>query len=311
MVQGPLDGSGATTSMELPKQKKIDVCLAAGQQMEKSGKLGEAIFYFESVRQLDSRRDLFCAKHLAILYDRKGDFDKALDEYNKLIAANPKDAEAHNDLGYGYYTRGKFEAAEKSLLKAVALDPKSKRAWANLGMAQAQIGKYEESLASFEKSVNKAQGLCNIGFIQAAQGKWIEARDSYAMALKIEPGLQKAHAALQHMDEGPKSKKDRMRQDARSRGRELERGPAVDPALARGLPVSDATGAIGADSNMIQSLNQPVYLPMPADFTSPRGTNTPLPPPNSFAPPPSIPLPQTAASPSLPTAPNPNLLSID
>jgi Flp pilus assembly protein TadD len=316
MSQAPIDGSGSGTSLELPKQKKIDACLATAQLMEKSGKISEAIIYYEQIRQLDPRRDLACARHLAMLYDRKGDFDKALDEYNKLLAANPKDADAHNDLGYGYYTRGKFEAAEKSLRKAVECDPKSKRAWANLGMALAQLGQYPESLAAFEKSVNKAQGLCNIGFIQAAQGRWMEARDSYAMALKYEPGLQKAQAALERMDEGPKSKKDRERQDVRRRSRELERPPEVNPSVARGLPLNDSTGSIGAGSGMIvSSVEQPFHVNMPSGFQSPRSANIAPPPPLPSAPPqpladeisiPAVPLPTF-----LPAAPSPGSLSID
>lgn len=320
MSQAPIDGSGAGTPLELPKGKKLEVCLATGQQMEKTGRVVEAIYYYEQIRELDPRRELFCAKHLSILYDRKGDFEKALGEYEKLIKANPKDAEAHNDLGYGYYCRGKFEAAETNLRKAVEFDPKNKRAWSNLGMALAQLGKYEESLTAFEKAVNRSQALCNIGFIQAAQGRWMEAKDSYAMALKLEPGLQKAQAALQRMEEGPKSKKDRTRQDMARRSRELERPPTLDPDVARGLPFGNAAGAIGADADMISSSrDQPIHLPMPESFNGGRPTRAaslpeapPLPnltsPPAAL--PPIIPLPEPLP-PAFPAAPSPSALVVD
>src|SRR5262249_9240896 len=134
--------------------------------------------------------------------DRKGDFDKALDEYQKLLKANPRDSEAYNDLGYGYYNRAKYEAAEQNLRKAVEFNPKNKHAWANLGLTLAQVSRYDEALTAFEKVVSKPQALCNIGLIQIGQGKIMEARDSYAFALKLEPGLQRAQLALQSLN-GP------------------------------------------------------------------------------------------------------------
>lgn len=291
----PLDGAGAGQGLELPRQKKLEAILAAAEVMEKSGKFAEAIIYYEQIRELDPRRDLFASRKLAVLYDRKGDFDKALDEYRKLIEANPKDAAVHNDLGYGYYNRGKFEAAEKSLRKAVELDPTNKRAWANLGMTLAQIGNYPESLTAFEHAVPKAQAFCNIGFIQAAQGKFMEARDSYAMALRLEPGLQKAEAALQRLDEGPKSKRDRERLDASRRFRDDLR--KSDPNLTQGLPSDGADGDLRILS---PNTDEPLYLEMPPGFRSARTTA-----PNPF---PTDAIPGAAP---LPPAPNPASLSVD
>lgn len=257
-----LDGSGGVQSLELPTKKKIEACYATAKQMEKCGKVAEAIYYYEQIRELDPKRELFCSRHLSILYDKKGDFDRALDEYRKLLAANPKDADAYNDLGYGYYTRGQFEAAEQNLRKAIECDPKNKRAWSNYGMALAQLGRYPESLQAFEKAVTKAQGLCNIAFIQAAQGRWVDARDSYALALRHEPGLQKARVALEAMEEGPRSKKDKNRMDARN-GYQRDRGREPDPELSQQLLGSNV-GLRGADSDIIVIGGEvPISLPTP------------------------------------------------
>ncbi len=271
------DGSASVQISDGPKIKnmrgtskeKVDASLAAAQAMESSGKHGEAAMFYEQVRQLDPRRDLYCARHLAVLYDRNGNFDKALDEYAKLLKANPKDAEAYNDLGYGYYNLGKFEAAETNLRKSVEFDPKSKRAWCNFGMALAQLGRYEESLVAFEKAVNRPQAHCNVAFIQAAQGKWSEARDSYALALKLEPGLQKARAALQRMDEPRNKTQERI--EAKRRLRDIDRPPEIDPDFARNLPFGVPTGTVGASSDMIyiSDIDQPINLPMPGSSSLP------------------------------------------
>jgi Flp pilus assembly protein TadD len=245
----PLDGAGPGQSLELPKQKKVDALLATARLMEKSGRSAEAIGYYEQVRMLDPRLGLESSRHLAILYDRKNEFDKALDEYAILIKANPKDATAHSDRGYSYYARGQFEAAEKDLRKAVELDPRNKQAWTNLGMTLAQLGRYQESQAAFEKVVNRPQAMCNVGMFQVAQGKWNEAKDSFAMALELEPGLQKARAAMERLQEG--RAKERERAETKRRMREMERlgGPGAGQ-----LPFDVPTGAIGADMGMIDRM---------------------------------------------------------
>ena len=90
------------------------------------------------------------------------------------------------------------------------------------------------------------------------------------MALKLEPGLQKARAALQRMDE-PRNK-DRDRIEAKRRSRDMDRPPEIDPNFARNLPFGMPTGTVGANSDMvyISDIDQPINLPMPG--------SSPLPP---------------------------------
>jgi tetratricopeptide (TPR) repeat protein len=280
-ITGQIIDGPKIKNMRGTNTEKVAAFLAAAQAMESSGKWAEACAYYEQVRQLDPSKGLLCARHLAILYDRKGDFDKARDEYGLLLRANPKDAAAYNDFGYGYYSRGQFEMAEKNLRTAVELDPKNSLAWSNLGMTLAQLSRYDESLSAFQKStqksgapVTRAQALCNIGFIQAAQGKWVEARDSYAAAIQLEPSLQKARAALERMEQGPRANKDRDRLESKKRFRELERAPMIDPEVARSLPFGAPAGAIGADSgsnyiSYISNEDAPINLPMPGGYAPP------------------------------------------
>ena len=218
-----VDGAGGVDTAELPRKKKADVCLIAARIMEANGQHAKAIEHYDQVRQLEPNLDNFCTKHLAVLHDRVGNFDKALDEYQRALKQNPKDAEVYNDLGYGYYSRGHWEPAVKQFRSAVQLDPKNQRAWSNLGMSLAQLGRYDEGLSAFEKVVNRPQALCNIAYIQAAQGKRDMAKDSYAYALKLEPGLQKARAALQALD-NPTSRvvKRGDRKDSKERALEME-----------------------------------------------------------------------------------------
>jgi tetratricopeptide (TPR) repeat protein len=184
---------------DLPNDESAKVCFATAEALEQGGKNAEAIALYERARQLDNHFAIPATRKLAALYDRTGDFDRALVEYRRGLTENPKDAELLNDLGYGYYCRAEWAEAEKNLRKAVAANPKVQSAWVNLGMTLAQMNRYDESLTAFGKVVTPAQARCNLAFIQFTQGKMEEAKQNYESALKLEPGLQIARVALQKM----------------------------------------------------------------------------------------------------------------
>jgi Tfp pilus assembly protein PilF len=192
-------GPASSSNQTLPAAESARLCLATAETMEREEKYPEAIELYEKARQLDHQAGVKATRHLAFIHDRMGNFDRALEEYRRAMKDNPRDAALLNNLGYGYYNRGEWAAAEKQLRKAVDLEPKLASAWINLGMCLAVQGRYEEGLAAFEKAVTKAQAHCNLGYIQATQGKIAEARRNYELALRIEPGSQMAGAALQKL----------------------------------------------------------------------------------------------------------------
>jgi len=193
--------ANAGNPQDLSVNESAKVCFATAEALEQGGKDAEAIALYDKARTLDNRLAAKATRRLAVLFDRNGEFDKALSEYRRGLNDNPKDAELLNDLGYGYYCRAEWVEAEKNLRKAVTANPKLANAWINLGMTLAQLGRYEESLATFGKVVTEAQARCNVAFIQVTQGKVDDAKNNYETALRMEPGLQLARVALQKMNQ--------------------------------------------------------------------------------------------------------------
>lgn len=204
LLIGPEATGQAQPPAELPSKEAAKVCLRTAQEYEKNGKTEEAIALYEKARGTDPSTAKFASRHLAVLYDRMGDFSKAMDEYETLLKAQPKDSDLLNDLGYSYYSRGEWANAEASLAKAVQCDPNNKRAWVNLGLARGQLGKWDESLQAFGKAVRPAEAHSNLAFVLATQGKSAEAKAEYRQALAIDPNLRVAQMALARM-ERPKS----------------------------------------------------------------------------------------------------------
>ncbi len=200
---GP-DAGGHVPQTELPAKEAAVACLAAAQDLDRGGKVPEAIHLYEKARAHDPKANAVATRRLAVLYDLAGDFDKASAEYATLLQAGPKDVQLLNDLGYSHYCRGDFPRAEEYLTQATTLDPTLKRGWINLGLVLAATDRPDAALAAFTRSGTEAEARSNLGFALAAQGKTQEAMEQYRTALKLQPGLGVAQRGLDVLMNPPK-----------------------------------------------------------------------------------------------------------
>jgi len=70
--------------------------------------------------------------NLGLAYQAKGILDEAAREYKKSLELNPLDAEAHNNLGIIYHTLGKDDKAIMEFREAVRINPDFELARKNL-----------------------------------------------------------------------------------------------------------------------------------------------------------------------------------
>ncbi len=189
-------------AVDLPARESARVCLRTAHEYGKNGQVEEAVRLFEKAREMDPAADREAGRRLAVLYDTLGEFGRADAEYDRLLAATPKDADLLNDAGYSRYCRGDWAAAGGLFRRATAADPGHKRAHVNLGLALAQQGKMAEALTAFGAAVRPADAHSNLGFVLAAQGDRPAAAAEYGKALALDPGHKLARAALAKLD-GP------------------------------------------------------------------------------------------------------------
>lgn len=82
------------------------------------------------------------------------DWNKAIDLLTKAVQADPKNADAHNFLGYAYRKKGTFAASFEHYGEALRLNPKHKHAHEYIGEAYLLTGdlpKAELHLAELQK----------------------------------------------------------------------------------------------------------------------------------------------------------------
>jgi Tfp pilus assembly protein PilF len=191
----------ARQSQDLPAVQTAEIELVMAEGMARKGDPAAAAIEYEKARERNPRVADTVARRLAVLYDRLGETARAQVEFDKAVKAYPKDADLINDYGYFLYNRGNWADAEKQLRRALDLDGHHRRAWMNLGMALAQQQRYQESLEAFANVVSPAECHANLAFLLTTQGKREEAKEEYRVALRLEPTLRLAEAALAKMEQ--------------------------------------------------------------------------------------------------------------
>ena len=145
---------------------------------------------------------------LAEAYYKTKNYPKAIETYQKAMAANPSEAAYHNNLGNVYADMGQSEDAAAEFKKAAEVDPsRAATYYFNYGAILYNQGKMDEAVGAFQKAVQVdpayAEGQFMLG--RALMGKLdmdpktgkiipapgtVEALEAY---LKLEP--EGKHAA--------------------------------------------------------------------------------------------------------------------
>ena len=70
----------------------------------------------------------------------------------KGVAADPKDAIGHFNIGFIRHRRGERREAIEAFKRATALKPLIDRAWYGLGLAHAELGEHASAAEAFERA---------------------------------------------------------------------------------------------------------------------------------------------------------------
>lgn len=128
----------------------------------------------------------------------------ALERQRAVVAANPDDAGAHNDLGNLLLLAGNEAEAEAAYRKAVELAPKAPTGHYNLGLLLQRKGKTVAAFKEFRKVVDldprHAWGHYQIGTAYLRWGVESLALRAFTRALAIEPRLADAAFNPQILD---------------------------------------------------------------------------------------------------------------
>jgi tetratricopeptide (TPR) repeat protein len=104
------------------------------------------------------------------IYSNKGNYDRAIADYDQVIQLKPDDADAYISRGVAYGHKGNYDRAIADYDKAIQLKPGDTAAYYYRGTAHAHKGDYDEAITDYTRTIELApnyapayNGLCWYG----------------------------------------------------------------------------------------------------------------------------------------------------
>lgn len=149
-------------------------------------------------------KDLKLRVSLGYTYYLKGNNDKAINEFNQVIAVDKKYNDAYYNLGLVYLSEERLDDALEMFGKSVELAPRDYKGHVQKGVVYRKLKMYKEAVASLEKANKMAPGsaniICEIGKIAEDQGEKSTATKIFKEALAYDPLYKDALEGLKRVD---------------------------------------------------------------------------------------------------------------
>ena len=123
-------------------------------------------------------------------YLKKGDYNKAIKEFEAMLIKWPNDAKSYNKLGVCHASLRNFKKARLHLKKALEFDLKYSEPYNNLGNLYLEEKEYEKAVELYEKALklnpDYADAHSNLGLAYKKLKKIDEAVSHFKKAAEID-----------------------------------------------------------------------------------------------------------------------------
>jgi Tfp pilus assembly protein PilF len=134
-------------------------------------------------------------------YQKQGQYEKAIMEFEKALALRPDFPAVLNNLGTCYTEIKQYERAEASLRKALALEADNVYALNNLAVMYLDLGDPEQARQNAERALeiepNYANGHLTLGSAYGSLHELEKAEVEFRKVLEIDPANERARSNLE------------------------------------------------------------------------------------------------------------------
>jgi tetratricopeptide (TPR) repeat protein len=138
----------------------------------------------------DTDRAVFL-RDRSFVYDRKGEYDKAISDCNEAIRLKPDDAYAFSGRGFAYASKGEYDKAISDYDEAIRLKPDQNDYFVNRGSAYESKGEYDKAISDCNEAIrlkpDDAYAFDNRGIAYANKGEYDKAISDYDEAIRLKP----------------------------------------------------------------------------------------------------------------------------
>lgn len=111
------------------------------------------LLFFISTSDASQNCDALFHFSMANLYEKRGMFDEAIEEYKKALRYAPHSSRTNLRLGKLYHLRGDYTASIKSLKNAIESDSSNYEAYTLLGHCFLKINEIDFAISAYEKAL--------------------------------------------------------------------------------------------------------------------------------------------------------------
>jgi lipoprotein NlpI len=131
-----------------------------------------------------------------VAYDDKGQYDRAIQDYDQAIWLRLDYAEAFNNRGNAYGGKGQYDRAIQDYDHAIRLKPDYAEAFNNRGNAYGGKGQYDRAIQDYDHAIrlkpDYAEAFYNRGNAWRKRGQYDRAIQDYDQAIGLKPDYAKA-----------------------------------------------------------------------------------------------------------------------
>lgn len=157
--------------------------------------------YFHNEREDNKKRDfdkvILSRKTANEFYNRgnyyysDGEYDEAIEKYNKAIEFNPKLANAYLNRGTAYMINDNYNQAIKDFSKVIELNPQETNAYLKCGIAFRIKGDYDNAIKNYGKVIEinplEAIAYTNRGIAYKYKSEYEQAITDFNKAIELNP----------------------------------------------------------------------------------------------------------------------------
>jgi Flp pilus assembly protein TadD len=189
----------AETNRARPASPSAQPILAAAVQHHQSGHLDKAEPLYRRVLAIDPRNA--DALHLlGVAAHQKGDPGAAIGLIRQAISIKPADPSYHSNLGVALKALGRLDEAVACYRDAIGLQPAHPEAHNSLGNALAEQGHLEDAATCYRRAIrlraDYPEAHYNLAITLKEQGRLEDAVTHYRHAIALRPNYQQAHYNL-------------------------------------------------------------------------------------------------------------------